>query len=223
VVCSVSFGWDTKEEPAEDIYKTYINAEDRMYRHKLTESSAMRLDTLKLIIKTLIFRYQREKIHAKRVSTLCSATAKGLGMNSQEIKETRIAAFLQNIGYIGLREGLPEKGGSYTETERTEMERHPEIGYQLLRAVEKYSAIAQYVLYHHERIDGKGYPSKAPAETIPIQSRIIAIADAYDAMTSESTYRRMLSPEEAVQELRRNAGTQFDPEIVEVFVKKVLG
>lgn len=223
VVCSVSFGWDTKKEPDDDIGKIYINAEDRMYRRKLTESPAMRRDTLKLIVRTLLSRYNREKLHVKRVSELCGETAKALGMNNKEIIEMRLAAFLQNIGYIGLREGILEKEGDLTETERTELERHPEIGYQLLRAVGKYSAIAQYVLYHHERIDGKGYPSKAPAEMIPIQSRIIAIADAYDAMTNKSAYHKTLSTEDAVKELRKNAGTQFDPEIVEVFIKKVIG
>lgn len=222
VVCSVSFGWDTKNESAEEISKIYINAEDRMYRRKLTESPAMRRDTLKLIVKTLLARYEREKLHAKKVSRFSAATARALGMSNEEIKDTRLAAFLQNIGYIGLREELMHKEGRYTETERIEMERHPEIGYQLLRSVGKYSAVAQYVLYHHERIDGKGYPSKATAEMIPIPSRIIAIAAAYEAMTSPSAYKETLSQEDAVRELRRNAGTQFDPEIVEVFVEKVI-
>lgn len=223
VVYSVSFGWDTKEEPAQDICKTYINAEDRMYRSKLTESPTMRHDTLKLIIRILITRYSREKLHAKRVSAYSALTAKALGMNTQDVNELRLAAYLHNIGYIGLREELINKPGQYTVTERIELERHPEIGYQLLRAVGRYSDIAQYVLYHHERMDGKGYPSNALAEDIPIQSRIIAIADAYDSMTTASFYRQELSREEAVAELRRNAGTQFDPEIVEVFIEKVLG
>lgn len=223
VVCSVSFGWDTKKKSAEDISKIYINAEDRMYRRKLTESPAMRRNTLKLIIRILSSKYDREKHHAKRVSSLCVTTAIAMGMNPQKIPDLRMAALLHNIGYIGLREELLNKNGSFTETERAELERHPEIGYQLLRAVGKYSSIAQYVLYHHERIDGNGYPSKVPAEEIPLQSRIIAIADAYDAMISESKYREKLSPAEAIEEIRRNAGTQFDTEVVKVFVEKVLG
>jgi len=223
VVCSVSFGWDTKKKSTEEISKTYINAEDLMYRHKLTESAAMRYDTLKLIAKTLFNKNKREKLHAKRVSRLCAATAKAMGMDSEHIREMRLAGVLHNVGYIGLRNGLLNKSGSLTETERTEMERHPEIGYQLLRAVGKFSSIAEYVLYHHERMDGTGYPSKASADEIPIQSRIIAIADAFDAMTNESSYRERLSDEEAREEIRRNAGTQLDKELAELFVKKVLG
>ncbi len=223
VVCSVSFGWDTKKKSTEEISKTYINAEDLMYRHKLTESAAMRQDTIKLIAKTLFHKNKREKLHAKRVSRLCAATAKAMGMDSEHIREMRLAGVLHNIGYIGLRNGLQNKSGSFTETERTEMERHPEIGYQLLRAVSKYSSIAESVLNHHERMDGTGYPSKAAADEIPIQSRIIAIADTFDAMTNESSYREKLSDEEAAFEIRRNAGTQFDKEIAELFVEKVLG
>lgn len=222
VICSVSFGWDTKSESGEDISKTYINAEDHMYRHKLTESAAMRSDTIKLIVKRLFHKYKREEQHAKRVGRLSAATAKALGMNTAEINELKLAGFMHNLGYIILREALLNKSGSFTDTERIEMERHPEIGYQLLRSVGKYSSIAEYILHHHERVDGTGYPSKAVADEIPIQSRIIAIADAYDAMTNESSYREKLSIEEAIKEIRKNAGTQFDKAIAEVFIEKVL-
>lgn len=223
VICSVSFGWDTKNEPAEDIDKVYINAEDHMYRRKLAESAAMRNDTIRLILKTLFQKYKRERLHVKHVSKLCAAMAKALGMDSEEINEVRLAGLMQNIGYIGLREELLRKTGSYTELERTEMERHPEIGYQLLRSVGKYSSIAEYVLHHHERIDGKGYPSRAADDEIPIQSRIIAIADAFVAMINESDYRDKMSVEDASEEIRKNIGTHFDQEVAEVFFTKVLG
>ena len=223
VVCSVSFGWDTKKESTEDISKIYINAEDLMYRHKLTEGAAMRNDTIRLIIKTLAQKYKSEKLHAIRVSRFCAATAKALGMGIEDIKELRLAGLLHDIGYIGLREELLNKYGGFTESERAEMERHPEIGYQLLRSVSRYASIAEYILYHHERIDGKGYPSKSAAAEIPIQARIIFIADAFDAMVNESTYRRKFSDAEAVREIIKNSGTQFDKDIAEIFIEKVLG
>lgn len=222
VICSVSFGWATKNAPSEEISKVYSSAEDQMYRRKLTESAAMRNDTIRLILRTMFQKYKRERMHVKHVSRLSAAMAKAMGMDSEEIREVRLASLMQNIGYIGFREELLRKTGSYTEPERAEMERHPEIGYQLLRSVSKYTAIAEYVLYHHERIDGKGYPSRATGEEIPIQSRIIAIADAFVAMIHESAYRDKMSVEEAAEEIRRNIGTYFDREVAEVFLGKVL-
>lgn len=218
VVCSVSFGWAVKTEPEEDLGKVYGNAEDRMYRRKLTESAAMRHDTIKRIIRTLSQKYHCEKQHAIRVSRLCAATARALGMISEDVAELRLAGLIHNIGYIGLREELIKKVGSFTDSERAEMERHPEIGYQLLRSVGKYSSIAEYILCHHERMDGTGYPSKTDAEDIPVQSRVIAIASAYDTMTNERNYGRKFTAEEAAEEIRRYSGTQFDRELAEVFI-----
>lgn len=222
VVCSVSFGWDTKKDPAEEIDKIYTNAEDLMYRHKLSESNVMRNDTISLIIKTLFEKYKREEKHARRVSRLCSDTAKALGMNSEDVKELSLAGLVHNIGYIGIRDELLRNGSVFSDAERKEMERHSEIGYQLLRSTDKFSDIAEYILYHHEKVDGKGYPSRSAVSGIPLQSRVIAIADAYDAMTNERQYREKLSIGQAVAEIRKNAGTQFDGEIAEVFIRKVL-
>jgi len=221
VVCSVSFGWDTKKNPADDISKIYTKAENRMYRRKLTESAAMRNDTIKLILRTLSQRYAREEQHAKRISEISAAIAEAMGMSADSVNDLRLAGYMHNIGYIGLREELLNKVGAYTDAERVEMERHPEIGYQLLRSTVQYASIADYILYHHERPDRKGYPSKVGFDIIPIQSRIIAVADAFDAMTTESNYREKVSAEEAVEEIRRNAGTQFDPEVVKVFTELV--
>ena len=215
VACSVSFGWDTKKEPAEDINKTYTSAEDRMYRRKLTESAAMRNDTIKLILRILAQKYSREEQHSKRVSKLCAEIAEAMGMSLGSINELRLAGYMHNIGYIGLREELVNKIGSYTETERFEMERHPEIGYQLLRSAGKYSSIADYILYHHERPDGKGYPSRAAADDIPVESRIIAVADTFDAMTNDRQYGKKMTASEALEEIKKNAGTQFDQEVAD--------
>jgi diguanylate cyclase (GGDEF)-like protein/PAS domain S-box-containing protein len=222
VVCSVSFGWDTKKDSTEEIDKIYTNAEDMMYRHKLTESSIMRVDTITLIIRTLFQKYKDEEKHAKRVSRLCADTARALGMNSEDVKELSLAGLMHNIGYIGLRDDILYKSGSFSVEERKEMERHPEIGYQLLRSIDKYSDIAEYILFHHETVSGNGYPSRSSMSSIPVQSRVISIADAYNAMTSERPYRDKLSSREAVAEIRRNCGIQFDGEIAEVFIKKVL-
>jgi HD-GYP domain-containing protein (c-di-GMP phosphodiesterase class II) len=134
VACSVSFGWDTKKDPADDINKVYTSAEDRMYRRKLTESAAMRNDTIKLILRILAQKYPGEEQHSKRISKLCAEIAEAMGMSSDSVNELRLAGYMHNIGYIGIREELVNRIGTYTDTERAEMERHPEIGYQLLRS-----------------------------------------------------------------------------------------
>jgi putative nucleotidyltransferase with HDIG domain len=190
-----------------------------MYRRKLTESAAMRNDTIKLILRILAQKYPREEQHSKRVSKLCAEIAEAMGMNPDSVSELRLAGYMHNIGYIGLREELVNRIGSYTDTERAEMERHPEIGYQLLRSAGKYSSIADFILFHHERYDGKGYPSRAAADDIPVESRIIAVADAFDSMTNDRLYGEKMTPGEALNEIRRNAGTQFDDEIVNHIIK----
>jgi HD-GYP domain-containing protein (c-di-GMP phosphodiesterase class II) len=108
------------------------------------------------------------------------------------------------------------------QDEWKEIKRHPEIGYRILSTVNDMSEMAEYVLAHHERWDGKGYPRGLKGEEIPFASRILAIADAYDAMTSERNYRSALPDEVAIEELQKNAGIQFDPELVRVFIGKVL-
>ena len=106
--------------------------------------------------------------------------------------------------------------------ERKDIERHPEIGWRLLSSTNEFSELAQFVLNHHEKWDGSGYPNGVKGLKIPLEARIISVADSYDAMTSKRSYRNGLSKEEAVKELMRCSGTQFDPEIVDMFVNQVL-
>lgn len=119
-------------------------------------------------------------------------------------------------------EGILNKNGKLTEQEMDEIRKHPEIGYRILSTVNEMSEMAEYVLAHHERWDGFGYPKGLKGEEIPKQSLIIAIADSYDAMISERSYRKALSKEYAISELKKCAGTQFNAEYVEVFVEKVI-
>jgi len=129
---------------------------------------------------------------------------------------------LRSFFGIGLEETILNKPGKLTDDEWEEIKRHPEIGYRILSTVNDMSEMAEYVLTHHEKWNGSGYPKGLKGKEIPLQSRIITVADAYDAMTSERSYRGSLPETVAIKELQKNAGIQFDPELVKVFIEKVL-
>lgn len=215
---SISCGWATKEtldESMDDIFKV---AEDRMYRQKLSESKSMRYKTIDTIIKTLHHKTLREKQQAERVSEYCAAIATSMNLGKSDISEIKNAALMHDIGKIAIDLDILNKPGTLNIAERKEVERHSEIGYQILRSVNEFTRLAEYVLAHHERWDGTGYPRGLKGEEIPLGARIISVADAYDAMTSERPYRKTLSKKEAIEELKQNAGSQFDPKIVETFI-----
>lgn len=219
---SVSFGWETKTDSAENIQEIIRKADDAMYKKKLYESPSMRCKTIDIIIRTLHEKNKREEEHSKRVAQFCGRLGKALGLSADENKEIITAGLLHDIGKIAVDDKLLNKPERLSDFEREEIMRHSEVGYRILSSASEMAEIAEYVLAHHERWDGKGYPKGLKGEEIPLQSRIIAIADAYDAMTSERSYRKALSKEVAVEELRRNSGRQFDPRIVTVFIQKVL-
>ena len=223
MILSVSFGWATKEDVTTDIAAVYIQAEDQMYRHKLSESTSMKRETLKLITKSLYEKNRTEKLHCERVSELCKNIGRALQLSPEDISELGLFGVVHDIGKIGIAEKILSKTGNLETAEWIEIQRHPEIGYQILRSVNEFSHLADFVLAHHERMDEKGYPRGLQGKEIPLQSRILSIAEAFDAMSSDSGYKGRLSEEAAVTELVKNAGTQFDANLVQVFVEKVLG
>ena len=131
-------------------------------------------------------------------------------------------AMLHDIGKVGINDAILRKQGPLTNEEWLEMRKHPEIGFRITQNNVDLAPISEYILSHHERWDGKGYPRGLAGEEIPILSRILAVVDAFDAMTNKRIYRVPVSPEEAAAEIMRNAGTQFDPRIARVFVHEVL-
>jgi diguanylate cyclase (GGDEF)-like protein/putative nucleotidyltransferase with HDIG domain len=220
---SVSFGWYTKRNKTEDINTVLKGAEDYMYKKKLYDGPSMRGKTIGIIINTLHEKNRREEQHSYRVAELCEKLADALKMPAHVQKEIRSAGLLHDIGKIAIPENLLNKPGKLTPEEFEEITKHPEIGYRILCSANEMTEIAEYVLCHHERWDGKGYPRRLKGESIPLQARMIAIADTYDAMTSLRSYRSPVSEEEAAKEILKNAGTQFDPELSKLFVQEVLG
>ena len=220
---SVSFGWDTKlteDQFALDVLK---NAEDHMYQKKIFDSASKRSAVVKSILNTLHLKSSREEAHSKRVSIICEDIGRAYHLSDDEIKELSIAGELHDIGKIAIDEVILNKTSKLSEAEWAQIHHHPETGYRLLGTSSEYYNIAEYVLAHHERWDGKGYPKGLKGEAIHWKARIINLADAYDAMTCARPYRKALSEEQAVAEIKKHAGTQFDPDIARVFVEKTLG
>jgi HD-GYP domain-containing protein (c-di-GMP phosphodiesterase class II) len=141
-----------------------------------------------------------------------------LKFSGKDLDQLTLLTMLHDIGKVAIRESILKKPGPLTLEEWEEMKKHPEIGYRIAQNTPELSAVAEYILFHHERWDGTGYPRGLAGEEIPLLCRILAVADAYDAMTSNRVYRQAMGKQEALAELKRNAGTQFDPALVEKFI-----
>ncbi len=156
--------------------------------------------------------------HSQKVSAYAVMLAQGLGMSDADVEEIRLAALLHDIGKVGIPEGILNKSGPLDPTEWETMKTHADLGFQILEPLKPMQRIRQLVRHHHECYDGSGYPQRLKGDQIPYGSRVIAIADAYDTITSARSYKKPRSPEDAFAELERCAATQFDPEIVSVFI-----
>jgi len=159
--------------------------------------------------------------HSQRVTEYAVALAEEMGLSTAEIDVVRNASILHDVGKIGIKERILKKPGRLTEEERREMEYHPFIGTRILQSVKLLEPVMPLVYHHHEWYDGSGYPDGLRGEAIPLGARIISVADAFESMTSDRPYRKALPLEEAIAELRRGSGKQFDPQVVQAFIRLV--
>jgi putative nucleotidyltransferase with HDIG domain len=155
--------------------------------------------------------------HSATVARYAAAIAQQLGWGGADLAYLRVAAMLHDVGKVSLPDEILKKPGPLDEGEYEEVKAHPVIGAEFVNRVDGLSLIAQWVKHSHEHYDGSGYPDGLAGEEIPLASRILLVADAFDAMTSDRPYRSALSHEDALAELRRNSGRQFDPRCVAAF------
>jgi polar amino acid transport system substrate-binding protein len=160
-------------------------------------------------------------VHSTQIVELAIAVGAHFGLQTNELRYLEIGASLHDLGKIGVPDGILQKPGKLSETEFSLMRRHPEFGWAILRHVPGFEWVSLYILHHHERWDGRGYPGGLKGDEIPFGARILAVVDAFHAMISDRPYRKGMSHEDACQRLEEAAGSQFDPVIVEVFVQYV--
>lgn len=174
------------------------------------------LDVTECLVAALEARDNYTEGHSLRVADMSVEIASALGLRDVELEDIHIAAHLHDIGKIGIPDKVLYKPGKLLPEEYKEIQKHPEIGYTILSRSKSLLPIAKLVLFHHERWDGGGYPNGLKGNAIPLGSRIIAVADTIDAMTSSRPYRKAMNPKYAMEEILHNAGTQFDTEIAKI-------
>ncbi len=219
---SVALGSGTRlkrDQPIESLVKI---AEKDMYQRKVLESKSRHSAVLASIKVTLYEKNEETEEHCERLIKLSASLGKKLNLSQKELDQLQLLSTLHDIGKIGIPERILNKPGKLDAEEWVEMKKHPQIGYRIANASLELAPIAEYILCHHERWDGMGYPQQLAGLKIPLLSRILSVVDAYDAMTQDRPYRKKLEQETAVKELRQNAGTQFDPNIVKIFLNEVL-
>ena len=221
VPLSISIGFAIKEHVSEDIKDVFRKADDNMYREKLHQSQSARSTMVQTLMKALEARDYITEGHVERLGDLVVAMAQKLGLSEERINDLRLLAQFHDIGKVGTPDRILQKPGPLTPDEQAEMRRHCEIGYRIAKASPDLVPIADWILNHHEWWNGEGYPTGLKGHDIPLECRILAIADAYDAMCHNRPYRKAMSHREAVAELRKYAGKQFDPELVPVFIQLV--
>ncbi len=179
-----------------------------------SEREEMLLSAIESLVAALEAKDSYTYGHSSQVSAMAHAIARQIGLTEQDVFNVRIAALLHDIGKIGIPDQVLNKPGRLDEAERRLIEQHPEIGAKILAGIPALARVTEMVRHHHARWDGKGYPQALAGEEIPLGARIIALADTYQAMTSDRPYRKGLAPEIALAELKRCAGSQFDPVLV---------
>lgn len=219
---SLSLGCACKDTARMDMQAALQRAEEYMYQQKLLDGKSYRNAIISTLLATLYEKSNETEAHSKRLETYCHAIGRQLQLSSKEMDELSLLALLHDIGKVGVNPNILQKPGSLTPVEWDEVKRHTEIGYRIAQVTPELAAVAELILSHHERWDGAGYPRRLKETEIPLACRILSVVDAYDAMTSDRAYRRAMTVNQAVAELKRNVGTQFDPQMAGLLIEIII-
>jgi diguanylate cyclase (GGDEF)-like protein/PAS domain S-box-containing protein len=220
---SIAIGYAEKGEDGQSSEFVMSLAEQRMYRNKLMENNSARNATISSLLRTLHEKHSETEEHTMRIKNLSLRLGKRLGLSQDKLDEIELLSLLHDIGKIGIPEQILMKSSNLTSEEWEIMKSHTEIGYRIAKSTIELSHIAYQILYHHEKYDGTGYPNGLRGEEIPILARIINVIDSFDVMTHKRSYKDAMSIESAFEELKVCSGSQFDPFIVDEFIKLLKG
>jgi diguanylate cyclase (GGDEF)-like protein/PAS domain S-box-containing protein len=219
----LSIGLACAEKDVPDLNQAYKQADDLMYRDKLNRDINARSQIMKALMAALEERDFITSGHAHRLEDLCVRLGRQVKLSSSQLSDLNLLAQVHDLGKVGIPDNILFKPGPLNDQEWEIMQQHPEKGYRIAQSTSDLAGIADLILKHHERWDGKGYPLGLAGDEIPIECRILAIADSFDAMTNDRPYRKAISVEESLEELKQCAGSQFDPELVDIFVHMMCG
>jgi diguanylate cyclase (GGDEF)-like protein len=214
---SLAVGFALNDEAPATVREVFTQADNNMYREKLLCNQSIHSSVVQTLNKALEARDFITEGHARRIQDLVESLAEAIGLPERSVIDLRLLAQFHDIGKVGIPDRILMKAGPLNPEEAIEMQRHCEIGYRIALAATDLVPIADWILKHHEWWNGHGYPAGLIGERIPLECRILAIADAFDVLTNDRPYRRAVSQEEAIEEISRYSGIQFDPLLVKKF------
>jgi diguanylate cyclase (GGDEF)-like protein/PAS domain S-box-containing protein len=216
---SIALGYGTKTDPSQSVHEIMSMAESWMYRQKFLDRTSYRNALISSLRETLNAKTHETHEHATRLENLALMVGRAINLSARELDDLSLLAALHDIGKVGIPDSILNKPGELTEDEWEIMKTHVEIGHRIASSSADLAHIAEAILSHHERWDGEGYPRGLKGDEIPLIAKILAVVDAYDAITNDRPHSIARSSGAALDELMRCAGTHFDPQLVEVFAR----
>ncbi len=217
-ILSVALGYAIQKDPGDRLNDLMRIAESFVYANKYFDEKSLKGQTVNVVMNALFEKSAREKGHSLRVGKISAHIATRLGMVSSDVNRIKTAGYLHDIGKIGIPDHILNKEGKLNEEEWKIMKSHVGRSYRILQNSGEFANLGEIVYSHHERWDGTGYPRGLKGERIPFEARILALADAFDAMTSNRTYHQKRTNEEAIDEIKHCSGKQFDPKLATIFI-----